>query len=416
MKSRLHYARPDATPASNGCRTETISTAGARRLWRIRSCAASFLLALKICCHIALAGSGSYTNIIVAAEPWSIHVVKIPRAERALELRSRHAGGGALGLAKLSDELATPDTTFGRPFAAINGGFYRRDKTYAGAARGLQVVEGELLSAPNGGPCCWIDFGGEPHLENVASQFLVTWPDGKAAPFGLNSERGEDALVLYTPAIGSSTRTTGGVEFVLEKSGGARWLPLRLGQNFSARVRSIQKSGDSRLAPDVMVLSAGPKLAERFASAKTGDALLISTASSPALPNARNALAAGPVLLHNGRRQKISASPDDAYESSSMIERHPRSAIGWNKDWYFLVVVDGRQRDVSDGMTLDELAGFLAKLGCVEALNLDGGGSSTLWFDGGVRNAPCDGYERPIANSLVVVRKEAKPTHQAKEQ
>ena len=59
-------------------------------------------------------------------------------------------------------------------------------------------------------------------------------------------------------------------------------------------------------------------------------------------------------------------------------------------------------------MTLDELSAYLVKLGCEEALNLDGGGSSSLWFEGAVRNNPCDGYERTIANSLVVVRKRAK--------
>ena len=56
-------------------------------------------------------------------------------------------------------------------------------------------------------------------------------------------------------------------------------------------------------------------------------------------------------------------------------------------------------------MTLDELANFLVRLGCSEAINLDGGGSATLWFDGKVRNRPCDGYERNIANALVVVSK-----------
>jgi exopolysaccharide biosynthesis protein len=42
-------------------------------------------------------------------------------------------------------------------------------------------------------------------------------------------------------------------------------------------------------------------------------------------------------------------------------------------------------------------------------MNLDGGGSSTLWFEGAVRNHPCDGYERPVANSLALVRKAAPP-------
>jgi exopolysaccharide biosynthesis protein len=91
-----------------------------------------------------------------------------------------------------------------------------------------------------------------------------------------------------------------------------------------------------------------------------------------------------------------------------MVEKHPRSALGWNKDSYFWVEVDGRQKE-SVGMTLNELAAFMVELGCEEAMNLDGGGSSTLWFEGSVRNHPCDGYERPVANSLALVRKAAAP-------
>jgi exopolysaccharide biosynthesis protein len=66
--------------------------------------------------------------------------------------------------------------------------------------------------------------------------------------------------------------------------------------------------------------------------------------------------------------------------------------------------VDGRQRG-SIGMTLEELASYLIKLGCDEAMNLDGGGSATLWCQGQLRNQPCDGRERPVANSLVVLRR-----------
>jgi exopolysaccharide biosynthesis protein len=71
------------------------------------------------------------------------------------------------------------------------------------------------------------------------------------------------------------------------------------------------------------------------------------------------------------------------------------------------VVVDGRQLDVSIGMTLPELAEFMLKLGCKEALNLDGGGSATLWAFGAVRNSPSEGQERPACNALVVLRKKA---------
>jgi exopolysaccharide biosynthesis protein len=88
-----------------------------------------------------------------------------------------------------------------------------------------------------------------------------------------------------------------------------------------------------------------------------------------------------------------------------MREDHPRAAIGWNEKYFYLVEVDGRQKHLSVGMTLDDLAKWLMKLGCTEAMNFDGGGSATLWFDGQVRNSPCDRMEREIANCLVIVRK-----------
>lgn len=93
-----------------------------------------------------------------------------------------------------------------------------------------------------------------------------------------------------------------------------------------------------------------------------------------------------------------------------MLERHPRTALGWNAKDYLLVVVDGRQKNLSVGMTLEELGETLVKLGCTEAMNLDGGGSATLWYDGAVKNSPCDGRERPIANSLLIVSPKAPTT------
>jgi exopolysaccharide biosynthesis protein len=79
--------------------------------------------------------------------------------------------------------------------------------------------------------------------------------------------------------------------------------------------------------------------------------------------------------------------------------------VGWNRSEFFLVTVDGRQKDLSVGMTLKEFAAYLLKLGCDEAMNFDGGGSATLWYGGQVRNHPCDGGERIIANALVLARK-----------
>jgi len=346
----------------------------------------------------------SYKNHRIPSGPFSIHVVRVPRNKSLFEIHAVHAKGLAVGLGPLSEQVTLLQTPLVTAVAGINGDFYLREGPYAGDPRGLQVVEGELISAPSGGASFWIDALGEPHTTNTVSRFQVTWPDGTAFPISLNGRREPNEIELYTPAIGPSTHTVRGRELVLEQQGTNVWLPLRSDRIYRGRVRETRESGDSRILPGTMVLSIGPVLARTAPRVEVGAELIISTASSPNLRGARTAISGGPVLVTNGKRQPIKASNSSDYQSSSMTERHPRSAIGWNDDAFFLVEVDGRQR-LSVGMTLNELASFLVELGCREAVNLDGGGSATLWYNGKVQNRPCEGDERPVANALVVLKK-----------
>jgi len=95
-----------------------------------------------------------------------------------------------------------------------------------------------------------------------------------------------------------------------------------------------------------------------------------------------------------------------AYSERSLFVRHPGYALAWNDKYFYFVEVDGRQKGLSMGMTLDELSNYLLKMGCTDALNLDGGGSSTIWLKGKVMNSPCFGYLRNTATTFVLVRKE----------
>ena len=82
--------------------------------------------------------------------------------------------------------------------------------------------------------------------------------------------------------------------------------------------------------------------------------------------------------------------------------RHPRTAVGVTADNVLLLVeVDGRS-GLSQGASLDELAAIMKQEGAVNAINLDGGGSSTMVVQGSVVNAPSDGRERPIADGVLV--------------
>ncbi len=337
--------------------------------------------------------------------PWSIHVVQIDRKRAELRLESRHAGPGAVGLSTLSAQIAAVPTALGKVEAAINGDFYQRDRAYAGDSRGLQILSGELVSGPNGGVALWIDSAGNPQAGPVVSRFQVSWPDGVAQPIGLNEERKVDAVVLYTPSMGGGTRTTGGREWVLEPTEPARPLAALPGAVVRVRVREMRDAGNTPVAAGTWVLSMGPALSRKTPAVPVGSLLSLSFATVPALPAVSTALGGGPLLVQGGRRQKIRIPGGESYEFSSMLERHPRSAVGWNRNAVFLVEVDGRQKELSVGMTLEELGDFLVSLGCEEGVNLDGGGSSTLWLGGSVRNSPCDGKERPISNSLMVIRR-----------
>ncbi|HKS36822.1 MAG TPA: phosphodiester glycosidase family protein [Verrucomicrobiae bacterium] len=349
----------------------------------------------------------SYDNYRKPAGPWSIHVVRMSRKSIQFQLRTMHATGKALGLTPVTDQTNPTNAAPGIPVAAINGDFYQREGPYAGDPRGLQIVEGELISAPTGGASFCVDLIGEPRTVNAVSRLQVSWPNGSTNPIGLNENRLANRITLYTPALGPSTHTAAGRELVLERQGNNPWLPLRAGRTYRARVREIRESGNTQILPETMVLSIGPAALKSVPPVEAGTELIISTLTEPVLRGVRTAISGGPVLVQTGKRARFKAPDSDSYEFSSMMERHPRSAVGWNEDYFFLVTVDGRQKGVSAGMTLDEFASYLVKLGCQEAMNLDGGGSATLWYEGKVRNQPCDGYEREVANSLIVCKRPA---------
>ena len=338
----------------------------------------------------------SYVHDEVRDVPESIHILKVERARTDLEFHSTMGGGATMGMGLVSDQAKNLPARLGRPVAAINGDFYRNGGHSQGDPEGLQITDGELVSAPFATRVClWFDSAGNPHRTNVTSNFKVKWPDGTSTAFGLNEDRGSDTAVLYTAAAGPSTCTTGGVELVLERRGEDPWLPLRIGQTYTAQVREVRQAGNTPLSRDTLVLSLDAKLWSHVAKLTAGALLQISTATIPDLNGTRTAIGGGPTLVAAGSSKHW----------TGLQPQHPRSAIGWNKDYIFLVEVDGRQKDLSVGMTLPELAAYMVKLGCEEAINFDGGGSATLWVLGNVMNSPSEGRERPAANALVLVQK-----------
>jgi hypothetical protein len=110
-----------------------------------------------------------------------------------------------------------------------------------------------------------------------------------------------------------------------------------------------------------------------------------------------NVLQAGPMLLHGGK----GALTSEGFSESIIRGRHPRSIAGTDGTNLWWIVIDGRDSWHSRGCTLQEAASLAAGLGLDEALNLDGGGSSTMWWQGAIVNSPSGTSERPLPYAVV---------------
>ncbi|MGH2752415.1 MAG: phosphodiester glycosidase family protein [Actinomycetota bacterium] len=119
-------------------------------------------------------------------------------------------------------------------------------------------------------------------------------------------------------------------------------------------------------------------------------------------PKVFDSVGGNPTLIEDGVVQKHSIYTGTSFAGG----RHPRTAVAYNSKNHklFLVTVDGRQPGYSVGMTLAGLTHFLrSRLGATDALNLDGGGSTTMVVKGKVKGRPSDGSERPVSSALVLL-------------
>lgn len=347
-----------------------------------------------------------YTHIEKDEGPQSIHVLKVKLDRPGWRWTTGLGDGRIYGLATTPViAKASAATLQGRLLAAINGDFFAIARgNYQGDPAGLQIMEREIVGSPANRGCVWFDATGKPNVGLVKSRLRVTWSDDTTeTPISLNEGRGDKEAVLYTPVMANnpkdatnyeySTRTIDGRELLLEPIDDNTWQPFQIGKAYRGKVASIREGGNSPITKNSVILSLGPKLLSDVPTVKVGDTLTMKLETEPNLTGSTNAIGGGERLLANGEIATDGKSKD----------RHPRSIIGWNTEFLFLVVVDGRAPKVAIGMTYFELANLAKDLGCTEALNLDGGGSSTLWADERVLNTPSDGAPRQVANALVLV-------------
>ena len=278
-----------------------------------------------------------------------------------------------------------------RAVAAVNGDFF--DINNSGAPRGVGIGDGQVIKSPSADwhRAVGIDAAGIGRVVDVFFEGSVTTPGGPLALTQLNSAAiPADGIGAFTHLWGTYSR-----DRAVQGAAGVREVIVAGG-----RVTAVADgAGAGAIGTDGFVLVGREKGADALRALAVGDAVAIDyRARAGDDSKLRAAIGGNARLLVDGQ-----LSP----EAADDVTAHPRTAVGFSADGrkMYLLTVDGRQTD-SRGATMRELALLMKELGAVHALNLDGGGSSTMLArEPGsatvqVENGPSDGGERLVPNGL----------------
>ncbi len=288
--------------------------------------------------------------------------------------------------------------------AGINGDFFSMQ---TGVPMGVYISEGRLFSSCDDRPALGIRADGSaligyPDIRLTLSTATETIPIShfNKAPTQYGSYLLDAGFFTSTKSSSSST------EIVIRILEGK----VTPSGSLSGIVQAVNtNTSDTDITEDCLVLSVNNRSSQfsDFSKLKLGELVQINISCTPGWEDIVTAFGGGDILLENNMMPN--GIVDEDHESLS----NPRTAAGITAEGRLLFfAVDGRRSD-GVGLTMTDLATTMKSLGCVSALNLDGGGSTTVVLKSGTdgsmitANSPSDGYQRKISTSILFVNTEA---------
>ena len=331
------------------------------------------------------------------AGPWAVHIVEVDLTRCGVALRTVKALDRLVGRETTTQLSARLANRTNRPvYAVINGDYF--SFTPAGYPVGTQVIEGDPLRGFTSRPVFGITTGAATFFGADQLTGTLRSRRGVSADMRRINEAPDTLrIALYNSFVGATTlNDEGAVEVVTRITRRA----LGVGDTVRAVAQSIDTLAAGVAIPGDGIVLAGKGRGAAYLRTNIAVGDTISWVMRfPGAPGPIAEMIAGdPHLLRAG----ISLAP---FAGTVAAERHPRTAIAVTSDRkVLLVTVDGRQPGYSVGMTLVELTDLFSRLGAREAINVDGGGSTTMVVNGRFVNRPSDATgERPVANALGVV-------------
>ncbi|WP_028548430.1 phosphodiester glycosidase family protein [Paenibacillus sp. UNC451MF] len=342
-----------------------------------------------------------------------IHMVEVDPTHELVHLEPVSSQGKVIRLETVGNLLHELELQGKKCVAGFNGDFF----SYVGVPSGLQLVEGEIITSPQTTKVMLaVMQDGTVRLEHsVSMKGILQCENGYIMEVDIINRartlKYMDHACVYNWRYGRSTRTpNGGIEVTLTTHKSVA--SLYLGHPIQGTVKSIQETSDSPIDQGTWVLSLTGNKAEQFQkNIALGAIVTLQVEYDRGIQNARQVISGNSTLAYMLLKNGI--IPNHLYDTSIRLnsDRHPRTIVATKQGKLYIAAIDGRQPGFSEGMTLAEEASYLQSLGMEDAINLDGGGSTTCYIChpgdefATLVNQPSDGFEREVGNGLAIISK-----------
>lgn len=342
-------------------------------------------------------------SLVDPAGPIAVYLLRLDPAK--VKLSSVLSNDEVMSAERVAD-IATRHNAL----AAVNGGFFNVKN---GEPMGLLKVAGELVSdnsvakgaviirSPASGPTTLA-------FDQLSAKMSVTFKGADGKPItlpidGVDTTRERGKLMLYTPAYHADTDTApAGTDWILDAADGA---PLA--------VRSVRVDEPKAPIPrkGAVLSFGGLDLPEPLEDLIEGTTVTFSTSWKRLHDTPIDELERADHIVNGAGLLRRNGIPVTDWSAESLVPatfthfRHPRTIIGVDaRGFIWLAAIDGRQSDYSVGMQFSDLQRLCDRIGLKDALNLDGGGSTTMWVKGQVVNRPSDpAGARAVSDAILVI-------------
>lgn len=354
---------------------------------------------------VRVAPGVSYAHYILRTSegPLNIHQLRLDLSNPSVRLSAALANNQLIS----GDEtVSSMMTHWSGAVAGVNADFF--DIGESGMPLNIMVKDGRLLRSPSGYPALAIAKAGAPRIVRFRWSASVVVPENRRSYWiaGFNTGIAPEGITVLSnvrgygaPAPDAGTRQT-----VVE-------LAPENGPNDAAwyRVRQVwpQQAYYAPFPPhEILLVGRGDAADWLLRNITSGMPLEVRLRTDPDWRGLATVVGGGPLLVQNGR---VADDPDNPVPGER-DHPDPVAAVGISRDGktMLLIAVDGRRPRLSVGLTQPQLAGYMRWLGAYQAMEFDSGGSVTmaLRLPGRpapvVMNSPSDGYERPVANALLI--------------